>query len=105
MVKATLKILSVTEDYYHADETPRFIDLPELNYLSIDGRGEPGGAEFQKHIQALFTVAYQMKSDIKKERHDFKVPKLEAIWSIPKESSLGMAPKGDWRWTVTSSPP
>ncbi|MHB8840954.1 MAG: hypothetical protein ACYC56_04060 [Candidatus Aquicultor sp.] len=43
------------------------IDVPPMNFLMVDGKGDPGKAqEFQDAIEALYGVSYTLKFTIKK---------------------------------------
>ena len=44
------------------------VDVPELNFLMIDGQGNPNTAkEYQNAVEALFTLSYVTKFLVKKE--------------------------------------
>ena len=43
------------------------VDVPSMNYLMVDGRGNPNTSEaFQQAIRALYTLSYTLKFMIKK---------------------------------------
>jgi hypothetical protein len=56
--------------------------VPGLQYLMIDGRGDPGTSQdYQEAIEALYAVAYRIKFMSKNElRRDYVVPPLEGLW-------------------------
>lgn len=58
------------------------IKVPELQYLMIDGRGDPGTSQdYQEAIEALYAVAYRIKFMSKNELgRDYVVPPLEGLW-------------------------
>lgn len=57
-------------------------DVPPLNFLMIDGHGDPNKVqEYSDAIEALYAVAYKLKFISKKETgQDFVVPPLEGLW-------------------------
>ena len=46
---------------YVAKKQPVIVDLADARYLAIEGKGEPGGAEFQIAIGALYGMAFTVK--------------------------------------------
>jgi hypothetical protein len=66
---------------------PERILVPRFRFLSVDGRGEPGSAEFSQRVEALFSLSYAIKMDVKKgappfEPCDYGVYPLEGIWDL-----------------------
>ena len=66
---------------------PERIVVPRFRFLSVDGRGEPGSAEFSTRVEALFSLSYAIKMAIKKgsspfEPCDYAVYPLEGIWDL-----------------------
>ncbi len=60
----------------------RVLELPELQYLMIDGQGDPNAsAEYADALSTLYPVAYALKFASKNELdRDYVVPPLEALW-------------------------
>lgn len=90
------------KDEYAAPKRPTLIKTKPGWYLSIEGRGEPGSAEFQTKIGALYAAAYTIKMASKKNGHDYGVCKLEAIWWTPgaKQCDFEKVPKNKWCWKL-----
>jgi hypothetical protein len=65
---------------YAAPKTPALIDAPPAAYLSIEGAGAPGGAEFEGAVGALYGVAFTVKMASKFAGRDYSVCKLEGLW-------------------------
>ena len=65
---------------YVTPKTPVLIETSPAQYLAIAGRGEPGGAEFQKKIGALYGIAFTIKMAKKFAGQDYAVAKLEGLW-------------------------
>ena len=62
---------------------PAIVEVPELAFLMVDGRGDPNTSEaYQDALQALYSVAYTLKFTLKKAdpERDFKVAPLEGLW-------------------------
>jgi hypothetical protein len=70
-------------------------------YLAIEGRGAPGGPEFQAAIGALYGMAYTVKMTRKFEgKRDYVVGKLEAQWWADGGDDFSREPKELWRWKL-----
>ncbi len=74
--------------------------VPELNFLTIDGEGDPNNnPDFQRAVEALYTLSYTLKFTIKKldPSKDFRVGPLEGLWWNTREGELVQG-KGGWEW-------
>ncbi len=72
-----------TLDSYQAKQHEfRIIDIPKLQYLMVDGHGDPNTSkEFQNAITALYPVAYKLKFASKIDLgKDYVVMSLEGLW-------------------------
>jgi hypothetical protein len=91
--------IDVKELYGASSTGPSIIDVPKLQFLMVDGTGDPNqpGA-FQDAIQALYSLSYGAKFMLKKEGIEFRVSPLEGLWG----SAGGFNPnhKMTWRWTA-----
>lgn len=79
------------------------VEVPPLNYLMIDGRGDPNTAQaYQEAIEALFAVSYTLKFLIKKgaQAVDYTVMPLEGLWWVEDMARFSIEDKSDWLWTA-----
>jgi hypothetical protein len=79
------------------------VDVPSMNFLMIDGHGDPNTAqEYQDALEALYGVAYKLKFMSKKEEgKDYIVPPLEGLWwAGDMETFTAQRDKSDWDWTM-----
>lgn len=79
------------------------VELPALNYLMIDGMGDPNTApDYAAAVEALFTVAYTAKFMVKRgpEAVDFGVMPLEGLWWTDDMAQFSVNDKGRWKWTM-----
>ena len=97
------------------------VDVPELAYLVVEGRGDPTAPEFAEAIQALYAVSYGAHFMVKKERGEApRVMPLEGLWWVddPRQEdiisaiALGTATPADtdrtawhWRAMIAQPPP
>jgi hypothetical protein len=79
------------------------VELPKLNYLMIDGEGDPNtSTDYQTAVEALFVLSYSIKFMIKKgmQEIDYGVMPLEGLWWVDDMSSFSMEDKSNWKWTM-----
>ena len=90
------------KDEYAAPKSPILVDVQEGIYLTIEGRGAPGGAEFTAKVGALYGVAYTIKMTRRfAGEQDYVIGKLEAQWWGEKEGvAFEQLPMEKWNWTL-----
>ena len=86
-------------------KTPEIIKVPALRILAINGSGDPKGPRFQDSVVALYATAYTIKfmprKGITPEGYiDFKIPALEALWSMKSGREFDLKKKDQWLWEV-----
>ncbi|RMI35858.1 GyrI-like domain-containing protein [Nocardia stercoris] len=98
-----------TLDAYRAERNRiRILDVPPMQYLMIDGHGDPNSAQdFADTVEALYPVAYKVKFASKQELgRDYVVMPLEGLWwSSDMASFTGARDKSRWDWTMMSMVP
>ena len=83
------------------------VDVPELRYIAVDGRGDPNTSpEYANAIEALYGVAYTLKFASKKTLgRDFVVGPLEGLWRAEDPTVFVARRKQVWEWTMMISQP
>ena len=84
------------------------VDVPTLNFLMVDGKGDPNTAqEYADAVVALFSVAYTVKFMAKKGplAIDYGVMPLEGLWWADDMSRFNTEDKSDWLWTMMIAQP
>ena len=84
------------------------VDVPAMNYLMIDGKGDPNIAkDYADAIEALFAVAYTIKFMVKKSALDidYGVMPLEGLWWAHDMSKFSTEDKSNWLWTAMIAQP
>lgn len=79
------------------------VDVPELNYLMIDGHGDPNASpEFTSAVEALYPLAYTLKFMSKRDfDRDYVVMPLEGLWWADDHESFTVSrDKSKWHWTL-----
>lgn len=78
------------------------IDVPSMQYLMIDGEGDPNGAESYKHaVEALFGLSYTIKFASKRTLgRDYAVMPLEGLWYADDMNVFVTRDKSKFKWTM-----
>ncbi|WEK62068.1 MAG: GyrI-like domain-containing protein [Candidatus Microbacterium colombiense] len=96
--------LKKTLDAYQAKRGVfRIVDVPAMQYLMIDGAGDPNSAPaYARAVSALFPVAYGLKFAAKKDLGiDTVVMPLEGQWHAPDMASFtSRRDKSSWLWML-----
>ena len=64
------------KEFYLPKDRPEIVMVPEMNYIAVQGRGDPNqeGGAYQRAMGVLYAVAYTLKmsykSDYRIERSD-----------------------------------
>lgn len=81
----------------------QIIEVPGLQYLMVDGHGDPNTSPaYADALAALYPVAYKLKFASKKQLgRDYVVPPLEGLWwAEDMESFTTSRDKSQWDWTM-----
>ncbi|MGW5052722.1 GyrI-like domain-containing protein [Actinokineospora sp. NPDC004072] len=82
------------------------VDVPPIQYLAVDGRGDPNTAPaYAAAVEALYGVAYTLKFAGKAQGRDFVVGPLEGLWRADDPSVFTKRSKDAWEWTMLISQP
>ncbi|MDY7091175.1 MAG: GyrI-like domain-containing protein [Actinomycetota bacterium] len=87
---------------YRARRGFQVVDVPDLQYLMIDGHGDPNTAVFTEAVEALYPLAYKLKFASKKTLgRDYVVMPLEGLWWAGDMDAFTAArDKSRWDWTL-----
>ena len=85
------------KQFYLPKNKPSIINVPEMNFLAVRGKGNPNDEKSDYHfsIELLYGIAYTIKMSKKgnhqiKDYFDYAVPPLEGFWW--QEGVLGFDP-------------
>jgi len=100
-----MKKIDLKKELKHLYNPPKeiaLVDVPEMNFLIIDGAGNPNTSqEYQNAIESLYAVSYTLKFMVKKEKAvDYVVMPLEGLWWTEPMSQFTMENKDMWQWTA-----
>ncbi len=92
-------------EFYLPPRTPVLVDVPEMRFLAVRGRGDPNAPDgaYQAAISLLYGVAFTIKMSKKGSRpiegyFDYVVPPLEGFWWQEGVSGIDYARKEDFQW-------
>ena len=112
---AKLDFKKLYKDLYSPSaKRPALVEVPDMDFLMIDGRGDPNTAqEFQQAMEALYGVFYTVKFARKRAgaKDDYVVPPPEGLWWMEGLTEFGprmaelMRKKDQWKWTLMIARP
>ena len=77
------------------------VNVPEMQFLMIDGMGSPGDSqEYQDALAALYPVAFKTKFLSKAKGKDYVVPPLEGLWWADNMEDYQSGNRDKWKWTM-----
>ena len=89
--------------YFPSTKEFIFVEVPDFNFLMIDGKGDPNTAqEYQEAVEALYNVSYTVKFMVKKQKpsQDYVVMPLESLWWADDMNDFIKGNKDAWKWTT-----
>jgi DNA-binding PadR family transcriptional regulator len=100
MAKKDYKI--VYKALYNPGKDPEVVDVPEFNFLMIDGIGDPNTAQsYQDAVGALYKLAYAIRFHMRDAQGlDFGVMPLEGLWWVDDLADFSYDDKSGWHWTM-----
>jgi hypothetical protein len=78
------------------------VDVPAMNFVMADGRGDPNTAEdYSDAVEAIYSVSYATKFMSKRALdRDYGVLPLEGLWSADDPAAFSRADKSQYQWTM-----
>ncbi|MBX2836267.1 MAG: GyrI-like domain-containing protein [Gammaproteobacteria bacterium] len=87
--------------YTASSKTFQVIDVPVMQFLMIDGHGDPNTAkEYKDALETIYPVAYKLKFLSKSRDRDYVVPPLEGLWWADDMAAFTSRAKDEWDWTI-----
>ncbi len=77
------------------------VDVPQMQFLMIDGKGNPNHQEFKDSAEVLFSISYAIKFIVKQDLNlDYTAMPLEGLWWADDMSYFVEEKKELWKWTA-----
>ena len=82
------------------------VDVPEFQFLMIDGSGDPNTSQaYREALEALYGMSYTLKFLSKAEGTDYTVMALEGLWWTDDMAEFSVEDKSAWSWTAMMMQP
>ena len=93
------------KDLYQPKTTPTIVDVGEVQFIAVEGRGNPNeeNGEYKRAIEVLYGVQYTIKmskkgNTIPKGYFDYVVPPLEGFWWLENGEEFSPEKKSNQQW-------
>lgn len=93
------------KDLYMPKKKPTLIDVPAMNFIMIDGKGDPNeeNGEYSKAVELLYALSYTIKMSKKGQNKiegyfEYVVPPLEGLWWCD-DGKIDFFDKSKFHWT------
>lgn len=95
------------KNLYQPKTKPSVIDVPEMIFIAVDGKGDPNTCdEYKQAMEILYGLSFTIKmSKMNGTQPDgyfeYVVPPLEGLWSMDDATfdGLNIADKNKFKWT------
>ena len=101
----TLDYKKAYKDLYLPKTTPSIIQVPSMNFVMIQGNGNPNeeGGEYAKALKVLYGISYTIKMSKKGSRKingyfEYVVPPLEGFWWMEGIKGIDYSQKENFHW-------
>lgn len=93
------------KEFYLPPKKPGIIDIPEMNYIAVRGKGDPNEpeGEYKAAMGLLYSIAFTIKMSYKGPHKiegyfSYVVPPLEGLWWQPDTEGIDYSHKESFRW-------
>lgn len=94
------------KDLYQPGRKPTIIDVPEMTFIMVDGKGDPNtSAEYKQAMELLYGLSFtikmsKMSGNMLEGYFEYVVPPLEGLWTIGEASTdFSIENKDEFCWT------
>jgi len=93
------------KELYQPKTTPSLIDVPEMIFFAVDGKGDPNSCqEYKNAIEVLYGMSFTVKMSKLNETQpegyfEYTVPPLEGLWYQDDTVGIDYSRKNDFIWT------
>ncbi|MFX0008650.1 MAG: GyrI-like domain-containing protein [Candidatus Hermodarchaeota archaeon] len=92
---------SMKEFYNPNAQKVVMVEVPEMQFLMIDGMGSPGDSqEYQDALAVLYPIAFKTKFLSKAKGKDYVVPPLEGLWWADNMDDFTKGNRDKWKWIM-----
>lgn len=94
------------KELYAPKTTPALIDVPQMTFIQVDGRGDPNDpdGEYQQAVEVLYALTWTIKMSPKgggapEGYFEYVVPPLEGLWWMDDSQHADFQDKSKYCWT------
>lgn len=92
------------KELYLPKNNPVLITVPDINFIMIDGKGDPNGEEFALAVAALYSLSYTVKMSYKSYEvpanyYEYVVFPIEGIWDL-SDKAKPLAEKSNFTYKI-----
>ncbi len=93
------------KDLYMPGDKPVLIDIPNMNFIMVDGSGDPNNSPaFQQATELLYGLSFtikmsKMKGNQPEGYFEYVVPPLEGLWWLDG-GGFSFEKRDNWKWTL-----
>ena len=78
------------KDLYIPKQKPKLVTVPEQQFITINGKGNPNSEEFTKRIEVLYSLSYAIRMMLRQGHtpegyFEYTVYPLEGLWDLTEE--------------------
>ncbi len=91
------------KDLYMPKEIPYAIQVPSMNFICVNGTGDPNGKSYSESVGILYAITFTIKmskmSGAQPEGYfEYVVPPLEGLWWC-EDGPFDLYKRDNWLWT------
>ena len=90
------------KEFYNPKRKPNFINIPPMNFIMVQGSGDPQSEEYQNAINILYSLSFTIKMSKMENKQpenyfEYVVLPLEGLW-WSKGGALDLDDRENWQW-------
>lgn len=90
------------KEFYNPKKKPNFINIPPMNFIMVQGCGDPHSEEYQNAMNILYSLSFTIKMSKMKNKQpenyfEYVVLPLEGLW-WSKGGALDLDDRENWQW-------
>jgi Uncharacterized conserved protein len=79
------------KELYLPKQHPAILNIPAINFIVIEGSGDPNGEDFAQATAAIYALSYAVRmsyksKDVPKDYYQYTVFPLEGVWDLVDKS-------------------
>lgn len=93
------------KQFYAPKKAPSLIEIPAMQFIMVDGHGNPNDAEgeYHKAVELLYALSYTIKMNCidysEPSAYDYTVLPLEGLWWLEDLHDMNFTDKDRYCWT------